>query len=58
MLYVIGIGPGNMSHLSKRAFEVIEQVEVIAGYTTYVELIKDLITEKEVISTSILSQKS
>ena len=35
-LYVVGTGPGSVSHMSNRAVQVIEQVDCIAGYTTYV----------------------
>jgi precorrin-3B C17-methyltransferase len=47
-LYVVGVGPGNHDHMTYRAKMVIEESEVIIGYDTYVSLVEDLITGKEV----------
>ena len=55
-LYVVGTGPGDISFMSQRAIEVIKQVECIAGYTTYIDLIKDLVTDKKIISTGMTKE--
>jgi precorrin-3B C17-methyltransferase len=55
-LYVVGTGPGSVAHMSNRAVQVIEQADCIAGYTTYVELIKDLVEDKKVISTGMMKE--
>jgi precorrin-3B C17-methyltransferase len=47
-LYVVGIGPGHHDHMTYRAKQVIEESEVIVGYDTYVSLVEDLISGKEV----------
>jgi precorrin-3B C17-methyltransferase len=47
-LYVVGIGPGHHDHMTYRAKQVIEVSEVIVGYDTYVSLVEDLISGKEV----------
>ncbi len=39
--------------MSSRALDVIEDVEVIAGYTTYVDLIRELIEGKKIITTAM-----
>ncbi|MDM8526083.1 precorrin-3B C(17)-methyltransferase [Desulfococcaceae bacterium HSG8] len=39
--------------MSERALAVIGQAEVIAGYTTYVDLIKDMIHGKKIIATAM-----
>jgi len=39
--------------MSRRAYEVLEQVDNIAGYTTYIELIQSIIKNKNIISTSM-----
>lgn len=46
-IYVVGIGPGNMQDISRRAYNVLKNVDVIAGYTTYINLVKDEFSEKE-----------
>lgn len=50
MIYVVGIGPGDVAHMTYRAREVIEKVDVIVGYKTYVKLIEPLITTQLVES--------
>lgn len=49
MLYVVGIGPGNREMMTFEAKEALERCEVIVGYKTYIDLIKDLIEGKEVV---------
>jgi len=45
-----------MEHLSKRAADVIDTVDVIAGYGTYLDLIRPLIKEKEIISSGMTKE--
>lgn len=47
-LYVVGIGPGHHDHMTYRAKQVIEESQVIVGYDTYVSLVEDLISGKDV----------
>lgn len=55
-LYVIGTGPGDISHMSGRAVDMIKNVDCIAGYTTYIELINELVGSKPVISTGMMKE--
>lgn len=55
-IYAIGIGPGSPDLLAPRAKAIIEQVDVIAGYTTYLEQVKDLTSEKEIISSGMTGE--
>jgi len=48
-IYLVGIGPGNHEHMTFRAKEAIEEAEVVVGYNTYIDLVKDLLVGKEVI---------
>lgn len=52
-LFIVGIGPGSADHLSARARQVLETVDTVAGYTTYIDLIRPLIPEKPVIATAM-----
>ncbi|MGD9113079.1 MAG: precorrin-3B C(17)-methyltransferase, partial [Desulfobacterales bacterium] len=52
-LFVVGIGPGSLDHLSKRAVDVLSTVEVVVGYSTYVDLIHPLVDGKEIIRTGM-----
>jgi precorrin-3B C17-methyltransferase len=47
-LYVVGVGPGHHDHMTYRAKQVIEESQIIIGYDTYVGLVEDLISGKEV----------
>jgi len=53
---VVGIGPGDLNHLTKRAIDVLTSVDVVAGYTTYIDLIRSLIDGKEIISTGMTKE--
>ena len=55
-LYVIGTGPGNEAYMSKRAVQLIEEADYVAGYTTYLDLISDLIQNKKTISTGMMKE--
>lgn len=50
MIYVVGIGPGNKETMTYEAMHAIEKSDTIVGYKTYIDLIRDLIKDKEVIS--------
>lgn len=50
-LYVVGLGPGEVSQMTGKAAEVIESCDTIVGYGVYTDLISDLIKGKEVITT-------
>lgn len=52
-IHIIGIGPGNPEYMSRRAAEVLAQCDMVAGYTKYIDLIRDLIPRKEIISTGM-----
>lgn len=52
-IYVIGIGPGGEEYMTPQARKAIEESDVIVGYTLYVELVKDLVKDKEVKHTAM-----
>ncbi|MCL4368670.1 MAG: precorrin-3B C(17)-methyltransferase [Actinobacteria bacterium] len=47
-LYTVGLGPGSLSQLSDRARQVIGESEVIIGYRTYLDQIRELLDGKDV----------
>ena len=53
---MVGIGPGNLENMSIRAVEVIKSSDCVIGYKTYINLIKELVEEKEVISSGMRSE--
>ena len=40
-LYAVGFGPGGYEHMTQKAIEVINSVDIITGYTTYIEMLKE-----------------
>lgn len=52
-LFVIGIGPGGLEHMTFKAAKAIEESNIIVGYTKYIAMIKPLIEGKEVFSTGM-----
>ncbi|MGG5461721.1 precorrin-3B C(17)-methyltransferase [Clostridium sp. B9] len=56
-LYVIGIGPGGLDEMTLRAVKAIEECDVIVGYTKYIEMVKELIAEKEVFKTGMRGEE-
>ena len=50
-LYVVGFGPGGYDHMTMKAVDVIENADIITGYTTYVEMLKAFFPTKTYLST-------
>lgn len=56
-LYVIGIGPGGIEHMSIKAMETIKKCDIIVGYNKYIDMIKEIIEGKEVYQTGMLKER-
>lgn len=48
-IMLVGIGPGNVDHMTQRARAAIAEADVVVGYVTYIKLVVDLLEGKEVI---------
>ncbi|CAI8888611.1 Cobalt-factor III methyltransferase [Brevibacillus sp. IT-7CA2] len=55
-LFVIGFGPGSFEHITKRAREALQESDVIIGYSTYVDLIRGLLTNQQIVSTGMTEE--
>ena len=53
---VVGIGPGHAVGLTIEARQAMENAEVVAGYHTYLELVPELIADKEVIGSGMMQE--
>ena len=51
MIICIGIGPGDMGYLTQRGAELIGNAEVLAGFSSVVELARPLFSEKSLVIT-------
>ena len=50
-LFVVGLGPGGLDQITPAAIDAIEQSDVIAGYTVYVDLIRQRFADKTFLTT-------
>lgn len=48
-ILLVGFGPGTEAHMTRRAREAIAEADVVVGYSTYINLVSDLLVGKEVI---------
>lgn len=55
-LYVVGMGPGEPSKMTMEAMDIIKECPVIAGYTVYIDLLKQFVSEKEWIVTGMMKE--
>jgi len=56
-LYVIGIGPGGLSHMTIRAMDAIKESDIVVGYNKYIDMIKPLLSGKEIFSTGMKGEE-
>lgn len=50
-IYVVGMGPGKEEMMTGEALSVLEQADVIIGYTVYLKLLSERFQGKELLST-------
>ncbi|MBW6511339.1 MAG: cobyric acid synthase [Desulfuromonadaceae bacterium] len=55
-LYVVGLGPGDLQHMTPACNAALEEAAVIVGYQTYLDLIAPLLVGKEVISSGMMKE--
>lgn len=56
-IYVVGLGPGDEKMMTGQALEVLDDADVIIGYTVYIELLGDRYKDKEKLSTPMKQEK-
>lgn len=52
-LLVVGLGPGADESLTARAFNALEECDLIVGYTAYIDLIRDAFPHKQTFATGM-----
>ncbi|MDS1029032.1 precorrin-3B C(17)-methyltransferase [Bacillota bacterium LX-D] len=57
-LAIVGIGPGAIEDMTIKAYNTLLEADVIVGYKTYLELIKQLLVdqEKEIVGTGMTKE--
>ncbi len=56
-LYVVGIGPGDRDHMTEEALRILSEADRIIGYTTYLNLIRDLFPGRPMEGTGMRQEK-
>ncbi len=56
-LFIVGIGPGSFDRMTMEARRVLEESQVIIGYTVYVDLVKPFFAEKEYLTTGMKQER-
>ncbi|NLL78876.1 MAG: precorrin-3B C(17)-methyltransferase [Clostridiales bacterium] len=56
-IYIVGMGPGKEEMMTKEALYVLEQSDVIIGYTVYLKLLGERFSKKERLSTPMRQEK-
>ena len=55
-LHVVGFGPGGKEHMTFKAAEVIQNADIVTGYTTYVDLMRPIFPDKEYKATGMMQE--
>jgi len=55
-LHVVGFGPGGKEHMTFKAAEVIQNADIVTGYTTYVDLMRPIFPDKEFKATGMMQE--
>ncbi|MBO5452314.1 MAG: precorrin-3B C(17)-methyltransferase [Lachnospiraceae bacterium] len=50
-IYVVGMGPGKEEMMTKEALSVLDQADVLIGYTIYLQLLGERFQKKEMLAT-------
>ena len=53
---MVGIGPGSEDLIAPRALQAIKRADVVVGYKTYINLLKGLKLDNEIISTGMTKE--
>ncbi len=56
-LYVVGVGPGDSLDRTRRAERAIELSSTVVGYPRYIEHIRDLVSDKNIVSSGMSREK-
>ena len=56
-LYIVGFGPGSKEDMTFRAAKVIEDVDIVTGYTTYVNILREFFPSKVYKATGMMKER-
>ena len=53
IVYAVGIGPGDSMYLTPAALAAIEKSDFVTGYSTYLDLVRDILQEKPILESGM-----
>ncbi len=56
MIYVVGLGPGGTEEMTERAIQALERCQIIVGYDSYIDLIRDQFSYKQLLSSPMKTE--
>ena len=56
-IYIVGMGPGREDMMTIEALAILDSVDVIVGYTVYLELLGERFKGKELLSTPMRQEE-
>ena len=56
-IYVVGIGPGREDMMTGQAIKVLEDADIIIGYTVYLDLLTERFRDKEMLCTPMRKEE-
>ena len=57
MLYVVGFGCGNREGMTFAAYDAIERSDLVIGYSTYIDLIRQIFPDKPTAETGMRKER-
>lgn len=52
-IYVVGMGPGNKENMTFRAYKAMEDSDILIGHKTYINLVEDMFSHKELVRSAM-----
>lgn len=56
-IFAVGIGPGSAEFLTQQARAALEEADLLCGYTTYLDLVRDLFPDKPRYATPMTKER-
>lgn len=56
-IHIVGIGPGREDMMTREAVDVLEQSDVIVGFSSYLDLLEERFQKKELLSTPMRQER-
>ena len=55
-LFLVGLGPGGLEHMTARARAAIAEADTLIGHATYLRLVADLVTDQTVVRSAMTEE--